>query len=373
MKINGVDAVEFVNELRERWQIPGVATGIRVGNTEQYLCSGFRCVETGEPIDEETILPVGSVTKSVVAHAVSRCVNSGLLDWNVPVARYVPDLKFADPAIQEKATLADFLSMRTGLANPYSPEGAGPRGEAGLTGVREEWRGDGEYSRIKALAKGLSAAKPFRQSWAYSGFSVAVAAMVLEIVAGRTWTDLLKESFNELGMDGFAFCYEGAARKGNAAIGYQRTSAGCERQPWPVAEEGLIDPGGSLCLSVRGLLTWLGGELNDGSHSVLFEPLVTTRLPDVPLDFWPESYGLCWGIRNYRGHRMIYHRGSEWGFRCVVAMIPDAEVQIAIVSNRHRNLLIHLLLNHLLDEMLGHGFIPWEPLFEAYARQTKQE
>lgn len=70
---------------------------------------------------------------------------------------------------------------------------------------------------------------------------------------------------------------------------------------------------------------------------------------------------------------MIYHRGSEWGFRTVVAMIPDSDIQIAIVSNRHKNLLIHLLMNHLLDVVLGHSFIPWEPLFETYAKQTKQE
>ena len=93
----------------------------------------------------------------------------------------------------------------------------------------------------------------------------------------------------------------------------------------------------------------------------------------MPLDFWPESYGLCWGLRNYRGHKMIYHRGSDWGFRSLVAMIPDAELKIAVVSNRHGNLLIHLLLNHFLDELLGHSYIPWEPLFEAYAKQTKKE
>ena len=51
-------------------------------------------------------------------------------------------------------------------------------------------------------------------------------------------------------------------------------------------------------------------------------------------------------------------------------MIPEREITIAIQSNLNGNLLIHLVLNHLLDAFLGHSYIPWEPVFETYADQT---
>jgi CubicO group peptidase (beta-lactamase class C family) len=105
----------------------------------------------------------------------------------------------------------------------------------------------------------------------------------------------------------------------------------------------------------------------------MITPHVLTHFPDVPLDFWPESYGLCWGRRNYRGHAMAYHRGSEKGFRAVVAVLPESELSIVIVSNGDKNLLIHLLLNHFLDALLGHSYIPWEPVFEAYQKQIAKE
>lgn len=109
MKINETNADEFIDVLRERWNVPGVAIGIRIGDEEKYICSGLSCIEKGNRFDEATIVPVGSVTKSFVADAASRLVKEGLFEWDVPVTRYVKDLKFADPVIQQEATLVEQL------------------------------------------------------------------------------------------------------------------------------------------------------------------------------------------------------------------------------------------------------------------------
>lgn len=357
MKINGMNALEFIHPMRERWHVPGLAVGLSLREGQDYLCSGVRCLESGLAFDEDTLIPIGSVTKPFLAHAISPYVTEGLLAWDRPVRHYVSGLKFADASIENEATLADLLSMRTGLDG------------------REECNPsmDRSHESIQSVAARLRPKENFRQTFVYSGFSIALAAMILESVAGRSWIDILTGDFHRLGIKDFAFSYNQAFRSSRLASGYRWAAGAFEPQPWPEEERDLVDPATSLCLSTRGLLRWLDAAAKDPQISTLFHPHILTRFPDVPLDFWPESYGLCWGLRNYRGHRMIYHRGSDWGFRSVVAIIPDSGIKISIVSNRHGNLLIHLLLNHLLDEILGHSPVPWEPLFETYARQTKQE
>ncbi|MGF1655862.1 MAG: serine hydrolase domain-containing protein [Verrucomicrobiales bacterium] len=357
MQINGTDASEFIDSLRNRWLVPGLAIALCLDGEQSYFSSGMSSLEFGSVFDENTVMPVGSVTKTFLAHAVSLCVNKGLLALDVPVSLYVPDLIFCDPTIQANATLADFLSMRTGLDGD------------------EEWSASAErsYESIKSVATRLQPKDGFRQKFLYSGYSISVVAMVLESVTMRKWTGILEDDFNALGIANYAFSYDQALSHGGAACGYQRSLGEYMPYPWPQGEQSRIDPAGSLCISAKDLLRWLGASAEVPETSIFFQPHMLTHFPDVPLDFWPESYGLCWGLRNYRGHKMIYHRGSDWGFRTLVAMIPDAKLKIAIVSNRHRNLLIHLLLNHFLDELLGHSYIPWEPLFEAYAKQADQE
>jgi CubicO group peptidase (beta-lactamase class C family) len=287
---------------------------------------------------------------------VGLSVKKGLLAWDVPVSKYVPNLAFNDATIQDNATLADFLSMRTGLDGT------------------EEWQTSPEKTSeaVKSIVNRLQPEKEFRRDFLYSGFSINVAAMVLESVSGRHWTEILEEDFRATGMEAYGFSYAQAQRKDAAAHGYQWSDGVFARHPWPDGEEELVDPAGTLCLSAKDLLCGLRSIEAAAEGTPSFHPHILTRFPDVPLDYWPESYGLCWGLRTYRGHQMIYHRGSDWGFRSVVAMVPEAGLKIVIVSNRHRSLLIHLLLNHLLDEILGHSYIPWEPLFETYAKQTNQ-
>jgi len=357
MKINGTGILDFCSALREKWHVPGISIAVSRGGEARFFNSGMASLEEGRAFDEKTLVPIGSITKSLVARAATLCVSEELIRWNVPVSSYVKDLVFADKNLEKRATLADLLSMRTGLAGS------------------DEWTvaaAAGGNESVRALAARLIPLGGFRKTHIYSGFSVALAALVLETVSGKSWTAIVERVMREAGAGPWAFSYDEARQKGFAAEGYFWNEKKFERQPWPGGESSLVDPCGSVCLSSSGLLKWLDAEMSNVQTDVVFKPHILTRYPDVPLDFWPESYGLCWGLRNYRGHPMIYHRGSDWGFRSVVAMVPDADLKIAITSNRNKNLLIHLLLNFLLDAYLAHSFIPWEPVMESYAAQTAQ-
>ena len=342
MKINGVGPVEFIDELRPRWQVPGIAVGIYCQGEEQFFFSGTRDIDHDLPITAETVMPLGSVTKPFLAHAASLIARENLFNWHVPLSDYVRDFHFNAPEIESKANMIDLLSMRTGLDGneEYSP--------------LFDWT----HFELKALAKNLVPKGAFRETFIYSSFSVALATVAVEEVSRKSWTEILEQEFQSEGLDSYAFSWKQAQEKRITSRGYLWTGASHEEAQWPEGEEEVIATGGSLCLSPKDLLKWLRAEMECSENEILFEPYVYTRYPDVPLDFWPESYGLCWGLRSYRGHKMVYHRGSDHGFRSVVAMIPENQTAIAVQSNLGGNLLIHLVLNHLLDALLGHSFIP---------------
>lgn len=345
----------LIDDLRTRWRVPGIAVGISYCGEERFYCSGWADMEVKQPFTAQTVVPVGSVTKSFVAHAASILVQNGVLKWDVPVNEYIKGFRSTDREIQDSATLADFLSMRTGL-----------------DGYREWQAIDcNTAGKLKAFVSKIPRTGVFRKSYIYSGLSIAFAAMILEEVTDRSWTEILvTEVFRPNEMKDYAFSWSQALENLITANGYRATAIGWEETLLTPHEQELVRADGTLCLSAQELLKWTKTLLSHEGFSRMINPHVLTHFPDVPLDFWPESYGLGWGLRNYRGHPMAYHRGSEKGYRCLVAILPESEISIAILSNGDKNLLIHLLFNHFLDALLGHSYIPWEPIFEAYRKQT---
>jgi len=346
--------VQSINDFRMRWRVPGIAIGVSCRGEQEFYCSGFSDIERSLPFSPRTVIPIGSVTKPFIAHAVSLMVSKGLLEWEVPITDYIKGLRFADQEIQAKASLADFLSMRTGL-DGY-----------------KEWQTfeGGDSDELKAFISRIPRTGVFRESYIYSGLSFAIAAMVLHEVSDRSWTEILEaELFRANDMQDHGFSWKEALETQSTSKGYI-----CKESEWTElvlspTEQHLVRPDCTLCMSTRDLLKWTGILRSNVAFKKMTTPHVLTHFPDIPLDFWPESYGLGWGCRTYRGHSMAYHRGSERGFRSLVAILPESEIAIAILSNCDRNLLIHLLLNQFLDALLNHSYIPWEPVFEAYSKQ----
>ena len=79
---------------------------------------GYADVAGGRPVDSDTLFPVFSVTKGLVATAIHRAVDDGLLDLTAPVSAYWPEFAAGGKA---GATVADTLTHSVGI--PAMPDG----------------------------------------------------------------------------------------------------------------------------------------------------------------------------------------------------------------------------------------------------------
>lgn len=92
--------------------------------------------EGGIPVTSNTLFRIGSTTKPLTGTVVMRLVERGLLDLELPIAAYVPELLTTLPT-SARITLRMLLSHSTGLA--HSKELFGERGPGGLARfVREQ-------------------------------------------------------------------------------------------------------------------------------------------------------------------------------------------------------------------------------------------
>lgn len=81
---------------------------------------GLRDVEQDLPVTTKTVFPIASLSKTFTAATLSRLNDSEILDWDAPVAEYMPAFRLSERYQTDSATSLDFATHRTGLCD-YSP------------------------------------------------------------------------------------------------------------------------------------------------------------------------------------------------------------------------------------------------------------
>jgi CubicO group peptidase (beta-lactamase class C family) len=86
---------EAIDEMN-RLPIPGAVVGVWYEGREQIAPLGVTNIEHPLPVTADTLFQIGSITKTYLATAVMRLVETGQLELDQPIRTYLPDLKLAD-------------------------------------------------------------------------------------------------------------------------------------------------------------------------------------------------------------------------------------------------------------------------------------
>jgi CubicO group peptidase (beta-lactamase class C family) len=80
-----------------------------------YACHGVTNIENPQPIDQDTLFLVASITKVYTATTLMRMVAEGKVDLNAPVRRYVPEFRLKDRQAADTITVLHLLNHTAGL------------------------------------------------------------------------------------------------------------------------------------------------------------------------------------------------------------------------------------------------------------------
>ncbi len=108
-----------------RLRIPGVALGVLLDGETFSAGFGVTNLENPLPVDPDTIFQVGSITKTFTATALMRLIERGLADLDSPIRLIIPDLRLADLAVAENASLRHLFTHTGGWLGDYFDD-AGP-------------------------------------------------------------------------------------------------------------------------------------------------------------------------------------------------------------------------------------------------------
>jgi CubicO group peptidase (beta-lactamase class C family) len=281
-----------IRTLMEDWEIPGMSVCvIKDGDIVWHRGLGIKNVQTGDPVNEETVFQAASTSKPVFAYAVLRMHDEGLLDLDTPLLEYAP-IEFV-----EKAFLGHSIDM---------------------PGFKKEW-----FSKITARmalshSSGLQhfgLKKPVElrfepgTEFYYSSNGIEYLRHIVEHLTGTRIDELISEYVLEpLDMKCSSFSwrdqYESNSAPGHDQFG--ETSGRMDRYASPTAQASLYTNARDYG---KFLLAVLQGEgLREETYNEMVKPQIRTN-HDV---YW----GLGFGLEMASGGKGIWHWGDGGTHTC---------------------------------------------------------
>ncbi len=316
----------FIKTALANRQAPGAAVAV-VKDTSIIFLKGYglRNTRKSDSVDTHTIFRLGSVSKSVTATLASVLVKEGLLHWDDPVIKYLPDFKLKSEEATRRLTLRHLLSHTIGL--PY---------HAFTIMVEDHAPFDTLVDHLKDLDL---IGKP-GEIYSYQNVGFSLIGKVIEKATGKKLEEVFMDKlFRPLGMTGASASYEKIMQRNNVAMPHYLT------KPDRISSTYYsVAPAGGINASIQDMGLWLKALM--GSNPRVLSPHELNEIfrPQIKAiarnhNFWQwkrvrqSYYGLGWRIITFNTDTIYYHGGFVNNYRCEVAVNQRKKIAIALLVN----------------------------------------
>ncbi|MEW6512296.1 MAG: serine hydrolase [Bacteroidota bacterium] len=368
------DIDAYAQRVLKQFEVPGIALTI-VKDGKVLLARGYGIRKMGSPdkVDDRTVFAIASNTKAFTATALALLVEEGKIEWDAPVIRYLSWFRLSDPYVTAELTVRDLLVHRSGLGL-----GAGDLLWWPATDLKPR--------EIVRRLVNIPLATSFRSRYAYDNVLYMAAGELIEAVSGQPWHEFVQTRIiDKLGMHETGVRHSDIARLPNAAYSHARIE-GKVRPVNPYLSEN-VDAAGGIVTNARDIAQWLIVQLDSGRTTTgmqLFTPATTRELWSVvtPMPVDPPApelnalrsnfagYGLGFGLRDYRGYKLLTHGGALPGFVSRIAMIPELKLGVAVFTNQESDDAFMSLSCHVLDYYIGGTQTDWVGGFARLRART---
>lgn len=344
---------EFIETAMERSETPGLALAvIEDGKLSYSMGYGVRELGKNQKVDADTLMMIGSVTKSMTTLMMATLVDDQKLSWDKKVVEIDPSFQVGDPELSKQLRVEDLVCACTGM----------PRKDVPLLLEFEKKQPDDvlrELSTLKPTTK-------LRETFQYQNHMVAaagyLAARSLDPKAplGAAYDRAMKKRvFEPLGMKRTTLDLDVAKKDRNHASPHAQNLTGAH-QLVPLEIERFatfVRPSGGVWSSANEMARYVMNELSRGAGAaaggrrVASEASLTHRWEQQIAIETDVHYGLGFVVSKWKGLRHIHHGGGTAGFITLLSFYPEKGLGVVIVSNGTGGQLIEGAIRAKLGEL----------------------
>ncbi|TDO46097.1 CubicO group peptidase (beta-lactamase class C family) [Kribbella sp. VKM Ac-2571] len=315
--------------LLEQHRVPGIAVGI-CDRKSMLWSAGFGRTRAGggESVTPQTMFGVQSCSKMYTATAVLLAVRDGLVDLDVPIVEYLPEIRLNssfETRPERVITLRHLLRHTAGFTHEA------PVGSNYLVG-----RGSFEAHCRSIYDTWLRF--PVGHHFQYSNLGIDLAGYILQRRSGLPFDRFVRRTvFEPLGLTRTTFNAAEIQREKDRAIGHSPEYSRIPVRVPMVAAGGLYTTVNDACRFIQFQLA--GGADLAELH----------RLPGRD-----RGYGLGLRITDVDGIPVHGHGGGGFGFLSDIYWAPDAGVGVVVLTNSTEHSLQWELASEIFREVIPH-------------------
>lgn len=279
---------------------------------------GKASIDDGSAMTADTVLPIGSVTKTFTAAAVLQLRDQGKLGIDDDVTKWLPDFN----AYGNKVTIRHLLGHTSGIMELLQmPELRALRMMVNPAVTRED---------MYRIVTQYPFYFPTGAIQVYSNTNYWLLGFIVEKASGMTYKDYIEERiFAPLGMTRSMYC-NSAESVPRRAVGHG-TKNGVARRTPDILHTATFSAG-AICSSAEDMITFLlalhGGKvLSPKSYAEMIAP---SRLGDGTALRYAMGLTIA---TDSNGFQRIGHDGGGFGFSSQAWWYPDAGLALVVLTN----------------------------------------
>lgn len=319
------------SNLKQSGTVGAAAVVTYKGKVALIKCYGVRKAGEHNPVDENTVFRLASVSKSVTGVLAGILDEENIVDLDDKVIEYLPNFDLKNQESTKQLTVRHLLSHTSGLI-PHAYD----------LMVEDKVPLEKIIDRLDQVDLTAEPGKLY-------GYQNVVYSIYDPITASKTqksFREVMKEKvFDPFGMNDASLSFEAFKNNENKAFphynrGYNRYS------PMRLNDRYYSTaPAAGVNASIADMGNFLATLTDDNSkifpqstREIVFTPQVNSPLKRSYFRSWgrdvkSKRYSIGWRIIDYKGREVAYHGGYVLGYKAEVAYCDEEDIGIAILSN----------------------------------------
>ena len=258
------------------------------------------------------------MTKQFTAYSILKLDGEKKLSMDDKIVKYFPDF---NPKVAGKVTIRNLLTHSSGIVDHYN--------YVNKNLFREFWDKD----VLNAIKSVDSVYFPIGSKYRYGNTAFCLLSLIIEHVSGYSFPEFIQEYiFKPLRMNN-SNVIKTDVKIPERAFGYD-----FENDSFKIddARESLFFStmgDGGIYTSIDDYLKWIMAIQNGKvlNSRIIKEAQSAQFLIEAARNLY---YGYGWFVAGSGDKKIVYHSGSNGGFRTIIFMIPSKKYSVVIFSNR---------------------------------------
>ena len=363
-----------LGDLVAKHRVPGAVVAVWRDGALITAAAGLANINTGVPMTVDTAFLTGSITKVWATTMFMTFVEEGLLDLDVPIVSYAPDIQFgADQDVARSLTVRHLVNHSSGV-------------DSSDLFVQTRPFPEGVEDYLEPLAQAGKLTEPGLVS-SYNNAGWIIAELVLRRLAGKNFVEHLDQRVvQRLGLRRTVFSAREAMLHRTAIGSYPASDGAPEATTQFMYPDTWAAPGTMTITTVEDTIAFLrmhlaDGVLPDGTRLLSHESIRAMQTPTSPDPTGPDSgFGLGWMYNQHGGTRIFSHGGGSLGGVAHAQISPEDNFAMAAFVNssiggRFHDELVRLVLPSRPSPLAMptgdvRRDVPLDPFVGKYSRVT---